>query len=239
MARSRNARDLLARAFVGVGRARGQRVRGAVDVGVLVLVEVREAIDHRLRLLRRRGVVEPDERPPVDPFLQDREVAAHGLHVAARVDAGSAAPGISASPDRTAEPTGASVGETPGTRTARAAPRSGSPPASGRSSRLARGRRAAAVRRSSVREMPNGTCDDDASRRGRGAPVAAPRRTGAARGAGGQRGDASVSHRPEVREEAEARRRTAARRRCRRCRAPMVQPVARLAGGCRAGSGAA
>ncbi len=64
----RNAAHLVARAFVGVGRARRQRVGGAVDVRVLVLVEVREAIDHALRLLRGRGVVEPDERAAVDPF---------------------------------------------------------------------------------------------------------------------------------------------------------------------------
>ena len=74
--RVEEAPHLLARAFVGVGGARRQRVRGAVDVRVLVLVEVAEAIDHRLRLLRGGGVVEPDERPAVDPLLQDREVAA-------------------------------------------------------------------------------------------------------------------------------------------------------------------
>ena len=56
----------LARALVGVGRARRQLVRGAVDVGVLVLVEVRQAVDDRLRLLRRGRVVEPDQRPAVD-----------------------------------------------------------------------------------------------------------------------------------------------------------------------------
>ncbi len=69
------APHLLARGLVGVGRARRQRVGGAVDVGVLVLVEMREAVDHRLRLLRRRGVVEPDQRLAVDLLLQDREVA--------------------------------------------------------------------------------------------------------------------------------------------------------------------
>ena len=34
---------LLARRLVGIGRARGERVRGAMDVGVLVLVEVATA----------------------------------------------------------------------------------------------------------------------------------------------------------------------------------------------------
>ena len=63
------ARDLLARALVGVGRARREFVRGAVDVGVLVRVEVRQPVDHRLRLLRGRRVVEPDQRPAVDLLL--------------------------------------------------------------------------------------------------------------------------------------------------------------------------
>ena len=61
---------LVARSLVGVGRARGERVRGAMDVGVLVRVEVREAVDHRLRLLRRGGVVEPDQRPAVDALVR-------------------------------------------------------------------------------------------------------------------------------------------------------------------------
>ena len=38
-------------------------------------IEVREAIDDRLRLLRRRRVVEPDERASVNLLLQDREIS--------------------------------------------------------------------------------------------------------------------------------------------------------------------
>jgi hypothetical protein len=56
-------------------------VRGAVDVRVLVLVEVGEPIDHRLRLLRRRGVVEPDERATVDALLEDGKVTLDGVRV--------------------------------------------------------------------------------------------------------------------------------------------------------------
>ena len=77
---------LLAGVFVGVGGARRQLVGGAVDVRVLVLVEVAEAVDHRLRLLRGGRVVEPDEAAAVDPLLQDREVAPDQLDVEARAE---------------------------------------------------------------------------------------------------------------------------------------------------------
>ncbi len=63
--------------FVGVGRPGRQLVRRAVDVGVLVSVEVRQPVDHHLRLLGGRGVVEPDQRLPVDRLLQDRKVRPH------------------------------------------------------------------------------------------------------------------------------------------------------------------
>ena len=69
------------RALVGVGRARGERVRGAMDVGIFALVEEREAVDHALRLLRRRGVVEPHERAPVDALVEDGEVAPDDVRV--------------------------------------------------------------------------------------------------------------------------------------------------------------
>ena len=58
--------NLFARRLVGVGRAGGERVRGAMDVGILVRIVERQAVDHRLRLLRRRAVVEPDQPAAVD-----------------------------------------------------------------------------------------------------------------------------------------------------------------------------
>ena len=67
---------LVARRLVGVGRARGQRVRAAMDVGVLVRVEGGEPVDDRLRLLRGRAVVEPDQALAMHLLLQDREVVA-------------------------------------------------------------------------------------------------------------------------------------------------------------------
>ena len=72
---------LLARRLEGVGRAGGQRMRGAMHVRVLVRVEMRQPVDDRLRLLRGRGVVEPDERLAVDVFAQDREVAAEDMRI--------------------------------------------------------------------------------------------------------------------------------------------------------------
>ena len=81
-----------ARRLVGVGGTRGQRVGAAVDVGVFVFVEVDEAIDHALRLLRRRAVVEPHQRAPVDVLLQDREVAPDGVGIE-RTHAGDAGGG--------------------------------------------------------------------------------------------------------------------------------------------------
>ena len=70
--------DRLPGVLVGVGRPGGERVGPAVDVGVVVGVEVGDRVDHRLRLLRGRGVVEPGERLAVNLLVQDREVAADG-----------------------------------------------------------------------------------------------------------------------------------------------------------------
>ena len=74
-ARVDEAPHFVARALIGVGGARRQRMRAAVDVGILVLVEMRQPIDHRSRLLGRRAIVEPDQRAAMHFRLQDREVA--------------------------------------------------------------------------------------------------------------------------------------------------------------------
>ena len=68
--------DLVARAFVGVGGAGGERVRAAMDVRILMRIECREPVDDRLRLLRRCAIVEPDQAPAVNPLLQDWKVVA-------------------------------------------------------------------------------------------------------------------------------------------------------------------
>ena len=75
------AARLLAGRLVSIGGTRRQLMRGAMHVGVFVLVEVFETIDDGLRLLRGRRVVEPDERTPIDALSQDWEIAANRLHV--------------------------------------------------------------------------------------------------------------------------------------------------------------
>jgi hypothetical protein len=76
--RVEEVRDLGASILVGVGGAGGKFVGGAVDVGVLVLVEVFQAVDDGLRLLRGGGVVEPDQRTAIDLLAQDGKVVANG-----------------------------------------------------------------------------------------------------------------------------------------------------------------
>jgi hypothetical protein len=72
-------------AFVRIGRTRSKLMRRAMNVRVLVRVEVRDAIDDRLRLVRGGCVVEPHELLAVHALLQDREVAAHGVDVERRM----------------------------------------------------------------------------------------------------------------------------------------------------------
>ena len=56
-------------------------MRRAVDIGIVVAVKVGSRVDDGLRLLRGRGVVEPDERVTVDALVQHREIAADGVDV--------------------------------------------------------------------------------------------------------------------------------------------------------------
>ena len=70
-----------ARLFVDLRRALAEPVDAAMDVGVLLGVVAGQAIDHGLRLLRRRGVVEVHERLAVDPLPQDREVLTDRRHI--------------------------------------------------------------------------------------------------------------------------------------------------------------
>ncbi len=47
-----------------------------MDIGILVPVEIRQAINHRVWFLRGGGVVEPDQLPAMNSLLQDREILA-------------------------------------------------------------------------------------------------------------------------------------------------------------------
>jgi hypothetical protein len=44
-----------------------------MNIGGFMCVEVFEPVDHRLLLLRGRGIIQPDERSTVDLFPKDRE----------------------------------------------------------------------------------------------------------------------------------------------------------------------
>ncbi len=58
-----------------------QRMGAAMDVGVLLRIVARHAVDHGLRLLRGGGAVEPDQRLAVHRALQDGEVAADSFDI--------------------------------------------------------------------------------------------------------------------------------------------------------------
>ncbi|MPN64561.1 hypothetical protein SDC9_212336 [bioreactor metagenome] len=51
-----------------------------MHVRVLVLVVIRDPVDHRLWTLGRGRIVEPDELLAVDHLGQDREVGSHRFH---------------------------------------------------------------------------------------------------------------------------------------------------------------
>src|SRR5580700_11537076 len=61
---------LLPRRLIRIGGASGELVRCAMYVGVFMFVEIRESIDHALRLLRRRRVIKPNQRPAVHALAQ-------------------------------------------------------------------------------------------------------------------------------------------------------------------------
>ena len=75
-----------ARPFVRTRSALAQEVRGPVDVGVVVGVVIVQGIEDRLRLLRRVGAVEIDERPPMNLLLEDWEIGADAFHIEARTN---------------------------------------------------------------------------------------------------------------------------------------------------------
>src|SRR6202167_5278278 len=68
------AAGLFASALIGVGSSRRERVCGTMNVGIFVLIEIRQAIDDCVRLLRSGSIVEPDQRTSIDTLLQDREI---------------------------------------------------------------------------------------------------------------------------------------------------------------------
>ena len=68
-------------AFVGFGRARTQLVQAAMDVGVVALVVTAERVEDRAGFLGGGGVIEVDERMPVDLLVENREILPQGLPI--------------------------------------------------------------------------------------------------------------------------------------------------------------
>src|SRR6266516_1024257 len=73
--------DLFAGAFVSSGGLHAQIVDAAMNVGMFVLEIGAAALDHDLRHLRRRSVVEIHQRLPVYSLSQHREVFADAIDV--------------------------------------------------------------------------------------------------------------------------------------------------------------
>ena len=67
--------DFLPSLLVSIRRPCGQRVGSAMNVRVVVGVELRQRIDHALRLLSRRRIIEPRQRLAVHALIENGEVA--------------------------------------------------------------------------------------------------------------------------------------------------------------------
>ena len=80
--------------LIRIGGPRGQFMRGTMNIGVFVLVEVCQAIDDGLGLLCGGGIVQPDQWAPVYPLVQNREVAPHGIGVKRGCAPNACIPGI-------------------------------------------------------------------------------------------------------------------------------------------------
>ena len=76
-----------------------QVVQPTVDVGVFARIGAADRVDHDLRLLRARAVVEIDQRPPVHLRREDREIGADGVEVEAHVGTPGIRPSVAASID--------------------------------------------------------------------------------------------------------------------------------------------
>ena len=79
--RAQKGLHLLPGLFKRIRGARGQRVRPAVNVRIVVLVEPRDRVDHTLRLLRGGAVVHPRQRLAVHLLSQHRKIFADGRNV--------------------------------------------------------------------------------------------------------------------------------------------------------------
>ena len=67
--------------FIGIGGTGCQFMRCTMNIGIFMLVEIGNPINHALRFLRGRCIVKPDQRTAIDPFLQDGKVTAYGMYI--------------------------------------------------------------------------------------------------------------------------------------------------------------
>src|SRR5882672_11378586 len=72
---------LFARAFICSRSPLAQVMHAPVDVGMFLFQITTAAIDDNLRHLRRRCVVEINQRSAVNMLAQHREILAHALHI--------------------------------------------------------------------------------------------------------------------------------------------------------------
>src|SRR6185436_3055286 len=63
-------------ALVGAGRAVAQLMDAPVNIGVIMLIIVPERFKHLPGLLRGGGIVEVDQRMPVNLLIEDRKIPA-------------------------------------------------------------------------------------------------------------------------------------------------------------------
>src|SRR5262249_19659072 len=74
--------------FVRLGRRIGEVMEAAMHVGIFGRIDLVEAIEHGLRLLRRGGVVEIHQRFAIDLHGQDGKIPADALDVVGPVGRG-------------------------------------------------------------------------------------------------------------------------------------------------------
>ncbi len=76
---------LAARGLVCIGGAASKRMGCPMNIRVFMQVKISKPVYHRLRLLRRGGVVEPYDLAPVHPLLQNRKVPPDGIDIERRM----------------------------------------------------------------------------------------------------------------------------------------------------------
>ena len=74
VAGSKEAANLLARSLIVARGLFAEHVDAAMDVGVAEFVVIADSVDHDLGLLRRRGIVEINERFAVHKCLEYRKI---------------------------------------------------------------------------------------------------------------------------------------------------------------------